>query len=125
MVKLSTHIRIIRMATEGKFENGKGKAELFFDKTFPNEIIYRVDATFTELKVRLNELNKKKIKYNSFFEILIVPFFRNNMSHTPSGIFHISFVSGNKMYMHMGNCLTRCCIYINTNIVAIWLKYFV
>jgi hypothetical protein len=62
MVILSTHVRIMRMANEGKFDNGKEIAQLFTNRTFPNEILEKVDLTFNELKDRLNVLNEKKIK---------------------------------------------------------------
>jgi hypothetical protein len=64
MIKLSTHIRIIRMAYKGEFEKGQGNEELFKDKTFPNEITSKFDSKFFELKYQLDELNKKSTKVN-------------------------------------------------------------
>lgn len=59
MISLSTHIRILRMAYNGDFRQGKDSIELLKDRTFPNEITGKVNVTFNKFKVRLDELNGK------------------------------------------------------------------
>ncbi len=61
MIKLKTHIIIIRSAYEQKFEIKKEVEELLSSQTFPDDILGNVDATFNELKKQLARLNKKKI----------------------------------------------------------------
>lgn len=58
MIKLGTHLRIIREAYNGNYTVGDDKEELLEDKTFP-DIIDSVDDIFKKLKGRLDELNKK------------------------------------------------------------------
>jgi hypothetical protein len=62
MIKLCTHIRIIRMAYNKEFLTGSEKEVLLECKTFPNDITKSIDKTFYEFKNRLNKLNKKRIK---------------------------------------------------------------
>jgi len=59
MISLSTHIRILRMAYNGDFQQGKDSIKLLKDRTFPNEITGKVNATFNKFKARLDELNGK------------------------------------------------------------------
>ncbi|WP_320110967.1 hypothetical protein [Draconibacterium orientale] len=60
MIKLSTHIRILRYAYKGEYETGIRNQKLFDKKTFPIEITQRIDAVFEVLKRRLDKLNKSK-----------------------------------------------------------------
>lgn len=60
MIALSTHIRILRSAFNGKYETGSRNQKLFDKKTFPVEITKRIDAVFEILKRRLDKLNKSK-----------------------------------------------------------------
>ena len=62
MIKLSTHLRIIRMAYNNEFLTGKEKEVLLECKTFPNDITGEIDKTFYEFKKRLDKLNRKQIK---------------------------------------------------------------
>lgn len=60
MIKLGTHIRVIRMAYNKEFLMGDEKEILIESLTFPNEITTAIDNTFFEFKNRLDELNNKK-----------------------------------------------------------------
>lgn len=57
MVRLGTHIRIIREAVNGGYEIGRNKLTILEEHTFP-DIEERIDEIFDTLKERLDILNK-------------------------------------------------------------------
>ncbi len=58
--QLLTHIRLIRMANENKFETGIDKEKLFKTKVFPKIVNDVINLKFTEFKYKLDKLNKDK-----------------------------------------------------------------